>query len=493
MKRILYLLLIAIPSFSFAQKDPVKAITETILLNESKAQLEFIAADEMRGRDTGSPESDIAANYIAAHFASLGLKQVNGAKGYFQQVPFSKSVPVKDGVIKLSGQEYTFKNDFVVLNAVAKNIEAEFVYAGYGTDLELEQSNVKGKVVVLLSGYPGETAAMEMMNAANRKRNKAAALGALAIVETLSSQAFPWPVLSNYFSRSRMDLQAGADSGNITHIWIKQLPEATLNMLKETKGQTLSITIQGGSNTTVYGRNVIAIVEGTDPKLKNEYLLLSSHYDHIGVTYRGPDQDSIYNGARDNGIGTVAMMQAARYFSKYPPNRSVIFLAVTGEEKGLLGSRWYAENPLIDHQKVIFNFNCDGAGYNDVTAATIIGLERTTAEQSIIKGCEPFGLKAGKDPVPEQNLFDRSDNVNFAVRGIPAITFSPGLTNGFDAEIAKYYHQAADQTDTIDFDYLTKFYRAYTYSSQLIANMPQAPFWVAGDKYEAAGKKLYNK
>jgi hypothetical protein len=493
MRRSLYLLLFLIPLVSVAQKDPVKAISETILFNESKAQLEFIAADEMRGRDTGSPESDIAANYIAAFFASHGLKKVSGANGYFQQIPFSKSIPVKEGKISMADQTYTFKNDFVVMNVAAEQIEAEFVYAGFGTDEELEQANIKGKVVVLLTGYPGQTGGMEMMNAANQKRNKAAELGAIAIVETLSSPAFPWPALSNYFSRSRMELQAGANEGNITHIWMKQLPETTLQALKESHAQQLNLNIKGGSNKTVYGKNVIALVEGTDPKLKNEYLLLSSHYDHIGVTYRGPDQDSIYNGARDNGIGTIAMMQAAKYFAKYPPKRSVIFLAVTGEEKGLLGSRWYAENPLIDHNKVIFNFNCDGAGYNDVTAATIIGLERTTAEQQILKGCEAFGLKAGKDPVPEQNLFDRSDNVNFAVRGIPAITFSPGITHGFDEEIGKYYHQAADQTDTIDFDYLTKFYRAYTYSSLLIANMPQAPFWLAGDKYEAAGKKLYNK
>ncbi len=493
MKKQLILLLLIVPVISYAQKDPVKEINTVIQFKEGKAQLEFLAADEMRGRDTGSPESDIAANYLASHFASLGLKQAPGANGYFQFVPFDNSTPSTEGTVSLAGQQYTLRNDFVVMDAIKKEIEAEFVYVGYGTDEELEQAGINGKVVIALTGYPGQTAPMDMVNARNQKQNKASSLGALALIESLATQAMPWPVLSNYFSRSRLELGKDENEGSITHLWMKQMSEETLNTLKENKGGKITISIKGGGTKKISGRNVIAWVEGTDPKLKDEFLLLSSHYDHVGVTFRGSDQDSIYNGARDNGIGTVAMMQAAKYFSKFPPKRSVIFLAVTGEEKGLLGSRWYAENPLVPHEKVIFNFNCDGAGYNDISAATVIGLERTTAEQQIIKGCEPFGLTAGKDPVPEQNLFDRSDNVNFAVRGIPAITFSTGLTHGFNDEIAKYYHQAADETSTLDFEYLTKFFKAYTYSSLLIANMPQAPFWMSGDKYEAVGKELYKK
>jgi Zn-dependent M28 family amino/carboxypeptidase len=147
---------------------------------------------------------------------------------------------------------------------------------------------------------------------------------------------------------------------------------------------------------------------------------------------------------------------------------------------------------VVPLNKTVFNFNCDGAGYNDVTMATIIGMERTTAEADLAKACQAFGLKAAVDPVPEQNLFERSDNYNFAVKGVPAITFAPG-TKAFDADLMKYYHQPADEVGSLDFDYLVKYFRAYVYANILLANNPAAPTWKAGDKFEAESKKLYGK
>ena len=123
--------------------------------------------------------------------------------------------------------------------------------------------------------------------------------------------------------------------------------------------------------------------------------------------------------------------------------------------------------------------------------ATVIGLERTTAQADLTKGCEAFGLKAALDPVPEQNLYERSDNYSFAVKGIPAINFAPG-TKSFDEDLLKYYHQPADDVGSLDFDYLIKYFRAYVYTNYLLANTPKAPIWKSGDKFEAAAKKLYS-
>jgi Zn-dependent M28 family amino/carboxypeptidase len=191
-------------------------------------------------------------------------------------------------------------------------------------------------------------------------------------------------------------------------------------------------------------------------------------------------------------LGTVAILNAARFFAKYPPRRSLIFLALTGEEKGLLGSAWYASHPLVPLEKTVFNLDCDGAGYNDTTLVTVIGLERTSAEENIAKACAAFGLKAGKDPAPDQNLYERSDNYNFAKKGVPAVDFSPGI-KAFDEELMKYYHKPADEVNTLDFDYVVKYYRAFVYASYLLANAPKAPFWNAGDKFEQEGKSLYGK
>ena len=139
---------------------------------------------------------------------------------------------------------------------------------------------------------------------------------------------------------------------------------------------------------------------------------------------------------------------------------------------------------------MVYCFNSDNGGYNDTSVATIVGLERTTASKNIKEAAKEFDLTAIDDPAPEQNLFDRSDNVYFAAKGIPAPTYSLGFRS-FDGEVTKYYHQAGDEAESLDYDYLLKFFQSYVLSSRLIANDPQTPFWVAGDKYESAGKALY--
>jgi Zn-dependent M28 family amino/carboxypeptidase len=241
--------------------------------------------------------------------------------------------------------------------------------------------------------------------------------------------------------------------------------------------------------------NVVGVIEGTDPKLKNEYLVLSAHFDHIGAgkSYgKVTEADSIFNGTRDNAMGTTALLMAARSFSDLKPKRSILLIGYTGEEMGMLGSKYYAENPLLPLKQCVFNLNSDGAGYNDSTKVTINGLDRTDAEQEIKSAARAFGIEAINDPAPEQNLFDRSDNVSLAAKGIPAPNMAPGFTS-FDAEIGKYYHQAVDNPENISMSYLVKFCKVYSYSARLIANRTNAPKWKAGDKYESAGRALYGK
>jgi Zn-dependent M28 family amino/carboxypeptidase len=218
----------------------------------------------------------------------------------------------------------------------------------------------------------------------------------------------------------------------------------------------------------------------------------SAHYDHVGVGEANEKGDSIYNGARDNAVGTVTALSAAENLAKYPTKRSALFVLFTAEEKGLLGSSWFVEHCPIDLKKIVYCFNSDNAGYNDTKIATIIGLGRTTADAYIKEACEGFGLKATDDPAPEQNLFDRSDNVSFAKKGIPAPTYSLGFT-AFDAEISKYYHQASDQPDNLDYDYLYKFFGSYIYACRLIGNAAERPFWKKGDKYYEIGVSLYKE
>ncbi|NAS32657.1 M28 family peptidase [Flavobacteriaceae bacterium R38] len=256
---------------------------------------------------------------------------------------------------------------------------------------------------------------------------------------------------------------------------------------------TLQVRYRDGEEVktkTVKSQNVIGIVEGTDPKLKDEYIIYSAHYDHVGVHKSNNPNDSIFNGARDNAVGTTTVLSMAENLAKYPTKRSALFILFTGEEKGLLGSKYYVENPVLPLNQMVYCFNSDNAGYNDTSLATIIGLPRTTAEKNIKESVAAFGLKAVEDPSPEQGLFDRSDNVSFAAKGIPAPTFSLGF-DSFAGDVTKYYHQPGDEANTLDYDYLLKFFQAYVLSGRSIANDSKTPFWTAGDKYEASGKALY--
>lgn len=241
---------------------------------------------------------------------------------------------------------------------------------------------------------------------------------------------------------------------------------------------------------TLSSQNVIGLVEGSDPDLKDENILLSAHYDHVGIGPATAEGDSIYNGARDNAVGVATVMAAGKYFADHPPKRSVILALWTAEEMGLIGSRMFVEDPAVPLGQIVFNLNIDGAGYNDTTKVTVVGLERTEAEPLFKSATGVYGLEAIPSPVPQLNLFNRSDNVHFARKGIPAPTFSLGFTS-FNEDLQYYYHQATDESTTLNFDYITRYVRAYILAAEKIANAEQAPFWHPGDEYESAGDSLY--
>jgi Zn-dependent M28 family amino/carboxypeptidase len=308
----------------------------------------------------------------------------------------------------------------------------------------------------------------------------------------------PWTFFTNYFGRETLQLE-DAEEGDKDQLivgWVKDKGDLIKKELIVGKVKmTGSVSAGGSTSIPKPSQNVIGVIEGTDPSLKNEYLLLSAHYDHVGTGKKGgvfTSEDSIFNGARDNAMGTAAILHAAAALSKKKPLRSIIFLAVTGEEVGLLGSKYYAENPVIPLNKVIFNLNTDGAGYNSTKHISVIGWGRTGVDSLISQATRKVGLDVFKNPAAEQNLFDRSDNVSFAAKGVPALTFSPGF-DAFDEEIAKYYHQVGDEADSVDKAYLLKFSQSLAYLARLIADNQVLPKWVKGDKYEEAGLKLYRK
>ncbi len=505
MKKLFPLLLCLLSLEAYAQNSGL-APEFQLERPETEAHLRFLASDELQGRRTGEPGNNIAARYIAAQFEAYGLKTAPGLDAYFQPIGFEAVTPPKQASLLLNKTTYTQGGNLLILTGNADNLKAEAVFANYGwVDPDsgyddYQGLDVKGRIVFVLPGIPGSQDPMAVFNAMGKKRKAAQQKGAAAVIELYRLQ-FPWPFFRSFFDKENLTLpdqeeEAGSAQQDIVYGWIKEEQDGNMERLQEGKKIKASLTSKGFSRRIVQSQNVIGIIEGADPLLKEEYLLLTAHYDHVGTGKDGggpyTPQGSVFNGARDNGMGTAALISAAKALAKERPRRSVIVLAVTGEELGLLGSRYYADNPLIPLNKTIFNLNTDGAGYNDVSYVSVIGYGRTGTDALAEAGANIFGLDVFPNPAPEQNLFDRSDNVSFAVKGVPAIQFTPGTT-GFDETIGKYYHQVTDNPDTIDYGYLHKFCQAFARTARLIADDDSRPQWVKGDKYEKAGMELYER
>jgi Zn-dependent M28 family amino/carboxypeptidase len=240
-------------------------------------------------------------------------------------------------------------------------------------------------------------------------------------------------------------------------------------------------------------KNVMGWVEGTDSMLKKEFIILSSHYDHLGIAAAPKLEegklDSIFNGARDNAIGTTAVIDAARYFSKYPAKRSILFITFSGEEMGLLGSKYFAAHPLIELKQLAFNLNNDNASYNDTTAITFVGLGRTNIDDEIKNAAAAYKLSVLNDPT-KGRLFYGSDNAALAAKGIPSCTYSLGMRD-FGPTIRNRYHQLSDEVGNMDLNYALTFINSFILSAQKIADNPSQPKWTRGDEFEKTWEELH--
>lgn len=451
------------------------------------SEFTYLASDELMGRDPARPEMKLAYTFIASSLEKAGAKPIPGADGFYQNIPFRLSSPPKSGKLTIGSTDYAQGKNMLVLDGKSLTGTFELVEVGFGMEEDFAGKDLKGKIAVANVGAPNRLTPSDLFSLGGEKSKRAKEAGAVALIERFNAPAVPWQLASNFLNRATLTLDQGSSS-DLTYIWVEDLK----NQLRGDVLTKASLEITGKTNRSVDGKNVVAWIEGTDPNLKNEYVLLSAHYDHVGVGTPDAQGDSIYNGARDNAAGTVAVMNAAKYFAQNPPKRSILLALWTAEEKGLLGSAYFANNPLVPLDQIVYNLNIDNAGYNDTSLITVIGLGRTSGDFLLEEAAAEFGVKAVSDPSPEQGLYDRSDNVNFARKGIPAPTFSLGFT-AFDDSIQKYYHKAGDHVDNFDLDYAQIYWKAFILSAQKIANWDQRPAWKAGDKYEEVSKQLYGK
>ncbi len=475
-----------------AQQSDIDIVNETIDKGLIKGNIHFLALDALQGRDTGSPGLELAADFITAQFNLHGVTYAPGMDTYKQAVPFTLVEPADQIECTLNGKQLNHPDDFFVMEASDVTIEeSSLVYLNHGLEKDFANKKLTGKIVVAIAGDKESEDPQSWYRLSLQKREMAAAAGAIGIIELYSNAKSPYNFVKRFLaSRKKMELgEIKKDADSMFHLMIDASKEELVTQLKSTNTD-LTLKIDGVKKDELFSDNIVGFVEGTDPNLKDEIVVFSAHYDHVGVGQADAVGDTIYNGARDNAVGTTTVLMAAENIAKFPLRRSSMFVLFTAEEKGLLGSKWFVDNCPVDLQRIKYCFNSDNGGYDDTSIVTIVGKERTSAQSLFEQASAVYGLESIDDQIG--GFFDRSDNVNFAAKGIPAPTFSMGFRS-FGEDIRKYYHQPADHADNLDYDYLDKFFRAYVLSARMIGNSEDTYFWLEGDKYYEKGVELYHK
>jgi len=441
--------------------------------NSLKADVSFLASDALQGRGTPSPGLDVAAEFIAAQFRRAGLEPV-GDDGYFQTASFESVIPNLDGLeLILETGESSVKADpasIILQEPVAVDLNHTPVVKvtlkdPAGLDA-LTPAQVKGNV--LLVEFPeGGAAGFQV---ARRIPAVAAKLEAALVVLVRAGGRGPSRG-PNPGVRLR---EASAPSSRIP---ILVVSDPAIRAATAAKQATLSVHIAAPTVQPVKLRNVAAVLRGSDPGLKDTYVVITGHYDHLGVRGSG-DGDRIYNGANDDASGTSSVIEIAAALAELParPKRSVLFMTLFGEELGGLGSRYYCQHPLVPVAKTVADINLEQLGRTDDTEGptplqfNLTGFDYTNIAAIFHMAGEETGIKVVKHAQNSDSFFARSDNAAFADVGIPSTTLSVSY-------VFPDYHKPGDEWQRLDYDNMAKVDLAVAVGILKIANSDEAPSW----------------
>jgi len=453
-----------------------------------------LSSDEFGGRAPSSEGEKLTLAYLTEQFTAIGFKPGNG-DSFLQEVPLVSIEASSDMTLTIGGKEYQHGTDMVMGSARISELEqlknSELVFVGYGVNApeynwnDYKGLDVKGKTVVILVNDPGFATQDPELFTGNamtyygrwtykyEEASRQGAEGAIIIHETAPA-SYGWSVVKNswtgpQFSFQREDLNKGRvavegwiNSDVATEIFAKAGLDFTQMKERAAQGSfnidmgnlDASVTVKNTIKNSI-SYNFIATLPGK--KKADEHILYSAHWDHLGtdLTKKG---DQIYNGARDNATGTAALIEVAEAFAKLPntPERSVTFLAVTAEEQGLLGSKFYAANPVIPAAKTVANINMDALNVNGKSAdVAVYGLGQSELDNFLTKAAEKQNRVISGDPRPAAGIYYRSDHFAFASIGIPALYAKGGavpadqatadLRAKLDPILAKCYHGLCDQ------------------------------------------------
>lgn len=509
-----------------------------------QAHLEFLASDLLEGRDTGSRGHEISSHYIAAQFQIMGLQEA-GTDGFYQRVPFRSArlgdtEPTFIIETESGNHELEYRKHFTTGASTAEEfaeVSAELVFVGYGLVSETfgindyEGVDVNGKIVIAVSGGTQGLPSEESAHLGTQKQKQAVDRGAVGFItlhtpEREAVRPFERAVLFGAGPRMRwLDTEGNAhgEDGQLKgSAYIDYRAAEPIFAGAEYTLEDIFAALESGerppsfalnaaasmTRTSVFEEidspNVIGMIEGSDPELKHEYVIYTAHSDHIGLARDFTTSSKINNGALDNAAGVAVMLETARMYADqvaagHPPRRSILFAAVTAEEKGLLGADYFAHNPTVPIENIVANVNLDMPvllyPFADVVA---FGAEHSTLGEIVARAAGKHDIALSPDPMPEQAIFTRSDHYTLVRQGIPAVFLMTGFTSQDEDEdggevwgrfFAEHYHRPGDDLPTlteefggIRYDFGALFTDINFQIGMEIANADEAPRWLS-DSY----------
>lgn len=530
------------PPAAVAQAEPPPVASAPLSVDEQRIanDVRYLADDKLQGRETGTRGYDLAAEYTAKRFREIGLEPAGDNGSYFQNVPLLKATREAEGAVltvKRNGRDIDlrFRDQFLPIlnfNATEHTLEAPAVFVGQGISApELKHDDfagldLHGKIAVLFSGAPArfDNDHRAFYSSSREKLRAVAERGAIGavFVQTPDDEArTPWSRSAENWQRSGMRLRDADGKGIDTFPALRA--QATVNasaadlifadgpqpaaaLFKaaqdgQLKGFDLPGTLSLAARTkieTLESRNVVAKLPGSDATLASEHIVYTAHLDHIGIgapvkNSKGVE-DRIYNGALDNALGVSIMFEAARilHAAQSAPKRSLLFIALTAEEKGLLGAEWFASHPTVPAGSLVANINMDMpvllAPSKDVVP---IGIEHSSLKAALDTAAKEIGVDLSPDPFPEEVVFVRSDQYAFIRAGIPAIYLDGGTVSADgvrDPKLAlrkflrEHYHQPSDEASLpIAYGDALRLAKLNARIGQLVGDTTARPKWNAGD------------
>lgn len=544
--RIAYFFLVASLAASQTATDnnlPPDSVLKQIRPEGIRAHMQFLADDLLEGRGTGTRGYELAANYVRAEFEQMGLKPAGTHGTYLQNVSFRKIelVPEQSSVTFKTGdteRKLAFEKDFLSRGDPLRpdtSVDAATVFVGFGVSApefsydDYAGADVKGKVVVMFYGAPDKFPSSQRAHysAGRVKLANAVAHGAVGTMLVWAGpqeKRIPFTRLVRFYREQSLRWLDEKGDPNDAQPQIR----ASVTLSKEgaeslfanaakslqdalevaAKGEPQSFPLATSASIHLVSRhavvqspNVAAILPGSDPKLKQEYVIYSAHADHLGVG-EAINGDSIYNGAVDNASGTAALLAIARVFSDLPkaPHRSILFLVVTGEEEGLLGSDYFAHYPTVPIASVAANVNMDGiALFYDFRDIVPMGAEHSSIGRVVAEVAQHFGLEVSPDPTPEEVSFIRSDQYSFVRQGVPSVFISEGTkaidpkVNGREVtlewEKTRYHTPKDDMEQPLNFNAAVRCTRVNLAVGYILAQQAQRPSWNKGDFFGSAAAR----